>query len=206
MLAAKLVEAERTVALVLAFTLVAMPPIEDPRDVEAFDIFVLAVFTLVATPPSVAPSDDEAAFVLLLMAVWAAVIFPAVEAVPAVMLAANEDEAERTALLVLALMLAARLDEAEVTSDWRAKEPTERPAPVKVLEPNDQIWEAVRFELPVERARPIEPGVVRVEVATFQTSAARVPKVVSERVAADQTLVGMVEAREVEAVRTVASV
>lgn len=50
------------------------------------------------------------------------------------------------------------------------------------------------------------PGVVRVDVATFQTSDARVPNVVSDRVADDQTLIGMVEARDVEAVRTVASV
>ena len=50
------------------------------------------------------------------------------------------------------------------------------------------------------------PAVVRVAVATFQTSAARVPNVVSERVADDQTLSGIVAAREVEAVRTVAAV
>ena len=50
------------------------------------------------------------------------------------------------------------------------------------------------------------PGVVRLLVATFHTSDARVPNVVSDLVPDDQTAVGMVEAREVEAVRTVASV
>ena len=77
---------------------------------------------------------------------------------------------------------------------------------MRVRDPNDQTCEAVRFELPVERAKPIVPGPVSVDVATFQTSEARVPKVVSERVADDQTLSGMVEASEVEAVRTVAFV
>ena len=46
------------------------------------------------------------------------------------------------------------------------------------------------------------PAVVRVDVATFHTSDASVPKVVRERVAEDQTARGMVAAREVEAVRT----
>jgi hypothetical protein len=46
-----------------------------------------------------------------------------------------------------------------------------------------------------------------VDVATFQTSAAKVPKFESVLVLPlPQTAVGMVEAREVEAVRTVASV
>ena len=62
------------------------------------------------------------------------------------------------------------------------------------------------MELPVPSARPIEPGVVRVDVATFQTSAASVPKVVRDRVAEDQTLSGIVAAKDVEAVETVASV
>ena len=50
------------------------------------------------------------------------------------------------------------------------------------------------------------PAVVRVAVAIFQTSDAKVPNVVRERVPLDQTLSGIVAAREVEAVRTVASV
>ena len=64
----------------------------------------------------------------------------------------------------------------------------------------------MRLELPVERARPIVPVFVRVEVATFQTSAARVPKLESVLPVVAQTAVGMVEARLVEAVRTVESV
>ena len=53
---------------------------------------------------------------------------------------------------------------------------------------------------------PIVPGFVRVDVATFHTSAARVPKVVRERVPDDQTLRGILDARDVDAVNTVASV
>jgi len=49
------------------------------------------------------------------------------------------------------------------------------------------------------------PAVVRVDVAIFQTSDASVPNVVRERVPLDQTLSGIVEAREVDAVSTVAS-
>jgi hypothetical protein len=45
-----------------------------------------------------------------------------------------------------------------------------------------------------------------VRVGAFQTSAARVPKVVRDLDVAAQTLVGIVEASEVEAVRTVALV
>jgi hypothetical protein len=53
---------------------------------------------------------------------------------------------------------------------------------------------------------PIVPAVVSVLVATFQTSAARVPNVVSERVPFAQTAVGIVEASEVDAFSTVAFV
>ena len=77
---------------------------------------------------------------------------------------------------------------------------------MSVREANDQTCEAVRFELPVERARPIVPGPVSVDVAIFQTSEASVPKDVSERVALFQTFKGIVEARDVDAVRTVAFV
>ncbi len=58
----------------------------------------------------------------------------------------------------------------------------------------------------VASCRPIEPGVVRVDVATFHTSAARVPNVVSVRVATDQTAAGIVPASDVDAVSTVAFV
>ena len=54
--------------------------------------------------------------------------------------------------------------------------------------------------------RPVVPAVVRVDVATFHTSAASVPNVVRERVELAQTAVGIVEANEDEAVKTVASV
>ena len=157
------------------------------KDEDAFNTLVFVVETLVPIVDSVLPRLDDAAFILLLIAVWAAVIFPAVLAVPAV-------------------IADAKLVEALVTSDCTASEPDERPAPVRVLEPKLQICEAVRLELPVERARPMVPLFVSVEVATFQTSAASVPNVVSERVPADQTAAGMVDANEVEAVRTVASV
>ena len=50
------------------------------------------------------------------------------------------------------------------------------------------------------------PAVVRVDVAIFHTSAARVPNVVRDREADDQTLSGIVAARDVDAVNTVASV
>lgn len=48
--------------------------------------------------------------------------------------------------LIFAARFAAREDEAEVTSDCTAREPEERPAPVRVRVPNDQTWEAVRPE------------------------------------------------------------
>ena len=50
------------------------------------------------------------------------------------------------------------------------------------------------------------PAVVRVDDATFQTSEAKVPKLERVRVLLAQTAVGIVEAKDVEAVSTVASV
>lgn len=50
------------------------------------------------------------------------------------------------------------------------------------------------------------PGAVKVEVATFHTSDTRLPNVVNDLVALDQTFSGIVAAKEVLAVRTVASV
>jgi len=110
------------------------------------------------------------------------------------------------------VIAAAIEEEAVVTSDCNANEPEVRPAPVRVRVPNDQTSAAVRVPPPLEPVpanvswRPVVPGVVKVDVATFQTSDARVPKVVSERVPLAQTAVGMVEAKEVEAVRTVEAV
>jgi len=86
-------------------------------------------------------------------------------------------------------------DTAEVTSDWTANEPEESEASVRSRVAYDQTWAAVR----------VEPE-VRVRVPFVQTSEARVPKVVRDRAVDDQTLRGMVEAKDVEAVRTVASV
>jgi hypothetical protein len=51
-----------------------------------------------------------------------------------------------------------------------------------------------------------EPPLVRVRVPLVQTSAAKVPKVVRDREALDQTANGIVAPREVEAVSTVALV
>lgn len=108
--------------------------------------------------------------------------------------------------MVLALILAASEVEAVVTSDCIASAPTERPAPVRVRDPNVHTCEAVRPVALVASWRPIVPGVVRVDVATFQTSAARVPKLESVLPVDAHTAVGIVEARLVEAVKTVASV
>ncbi len=83
-------------------------------------------------------------------------------------------------VLLTAVVTAAMLVESEVealvTSDCTARDPDERPAPVSV----------------------------RVPLA--QTSAARVPNVVKDLVALDQTARGIVAPRDVEAVRTVALV
>ena len=59
---------------------------------------------------------------------------------------------------------------------------------------------------PFARARPIDPGAVKVLVATFHTADTREPNISRERPVTDQTAVGMVAANDVEAVRTVASV
>jgi len=99
--------------------------------------------------------------------------------------------------------------DAFVTSDCTASEPDDRPAPVSVLPAKLHTCEAVKLDppdTPFAKALPIVPALVRVLVATFQTADTRVPKVSRERPLTAQTAVGMVEAREVEAVRTVASV
>jgi len=228
MFAANEVEAARTAAFVLALIPVETPAIDAPSELEAFNTFVFVVPTLVPTAANVAPRLVEARSVCELtaeeMTEFCALVF-------AFMLAANEVEAVAIAELVFALIFIARLDdafrilvfavvifvlavasvapselEAFVTSDCTASEPDDRPAPVSVRVPKVHTCEAVRPEDPLERARPMLPGVVRLEVATFQTADTRVPKVSSERPLTAQTAVGMVEAREVEAVRTVASV
>ena len=80
---------------------------------------------------------------------------------------------------------------------------------MRVREPKVQTSDAVRLPEPLvllASCLPIVPAVVSVDVATFHTSAASVPKFVSERLADDQTLSGIVAARDVDAVRTVAFV
>ena len=100
-------------------------------------------------------------------------------------------------------MLAEIDEDAEVTSDCKASAPTSIVPSDKRRVANVQTSEALR---PVDNCFPIVPAFVRVEVAMFHTSEAREPKVVRVRVPFSQTAVGMVEAREVEAVNTVASV
>jgi len=97
--------------------------------------------------------------------------------------------------------------EAFVTSDCRASDPDERPAPVSVRVPKLQTPDAVNwFAEFVARTLPMVPAPVSVDVATFQTSDANVPNDVRVREADDQTARGIVAANEVEAVRTVAFV
>ena len=126
---------------------------------------------------------------------------------------ARADEALLTAVFVFAFtavfpveIASASDDDAFVTSDCTANDPELSPAPVRVREPKVQTCDAVSPVAFVASCRPIDPGVVNVDVATFHTSAASVPNVVSEREADDQTLSGIVAARDVDAVNTVAFV
>lgn len=72
--------------------------------------------------------------------------------------------------------------------------------------PNDQTCDAVKAFALVASSWPIVPAPVRVDEATFQTSAARVPKLERVLVPFDQTAAAIVDESDVEAVRTVASV
>jgi hypothetical protein len=92
------------------------------------------------------------------------------------------------------LTIATTEEVAVVRSESVARDPEERPAPVRVRVPAAQMSEAI--------ATPL----VRERVPFSQISATRVPKVVRERVVAFQTLVGILVAREEEAARTVALV
>jgi predicted RNA-binding Zn ribbon-like protein len=132
------------------------------------------------------------------------------------MTAASDEEAVRIVLSVwlftavvcvsvCALTFVVSFAVAVFTSAVVARVPELKPAPVKVRAPNDQIAVGV-VPVFVESWRPVVPAVMRVEVATFQTSAASVPKFESVLVVLAQTAVGMVAKSEVEAVRTVASV
>jgi hypothetical protein len=137
------------------------------------------------------------------------VIFPAVLAVPAVIAEAILVEAVPTTLFVFALtaevpaVIAAAIDvEAVVTFAAVAREPLESVASVRLRVANDHTCEAVRLVPLFASAIPVVPGVVSVDVATFQTSAAKVPNVVSERVPFAHTATGIVDARLEDAVST----
>jgi hypothetical protein len=173
------VEAARIAAFVFALIPVPTPAIEAPRDVLALSILVFVVLMFVFAVARVAPSDVEAFEILVPFAVTLVLIVAKV--------APSE---------VLAVVMSVTL----------AREPLVRVASVRFRVANDQTCDAVRDEEFVASCIPIDPGVVRVEVAIFHTSEARVPKVVSVRVADVQTLSGMFAAKDVDAVRTVALV
>jgi hypothetical protein len=210
MVAARDVEAVRTVAFVLLLILVIADDTCEfvfgltrarvaPSEVLALRMFVPFVVTFELTEAKVAPREVEARFVLALTAevipdVWAFVL--------AFTLATIEVEAVSTVASVFALIA----DCAEVTLAAVARDPAVRVASVRFRVPNVHTCEAVREEPPKARTFPIVPGVVRVDVATFHTSAARVPNVVSDLVAEVQTLSGIVAASDVDAVSTVAFV
>jgi hypothetical protein len=106
---------------------------------------------------------------------------------------------------VPAVIAEARDDEAFVTSDVFARVPDVRVASVRLRVANDQTCEAV---IPVARESclPVVPSAMTLEVAMFQTSEARVPNVVRDRVVALHTPAGIVARSDVEAVKTVALV
>ena len=163
---------------------------------------------------------NTVASVLLLIVVIAEAIVPAVLAVPASILAEREVEAasifasvfafttpaiEEEARFVFAFILATIDEEAVVISDCRAREPESSVASDSLRVANDHTSDAVIPDaVLVDRWRPIEPGVVRVDVATFHTAAVRVPKSFNDLVPENaHTAVGIVEPSDVEAVRTV---
>jgi hypothetical protein len=176
------------------------------------------VSVLALTARVTAPREVDATSVLLLMAVMAAATCAFVLVLTPPMREPMEVDAVRMDAAVDAVpaeIAEAILVDAVVTLAAVAREPAESVASVRFLVPYDQMDASVR-ELPprVETATsrlsticlPTVPTPFRVEVATFQTSAASVPKDVSVRVPVDQTLVGMVARSEVDAVRTVALV
>jgi hypothetical protein len=116
---------------------------------------------------------------------------------------------------VLALITAARDVVAVVTSDSVAREPTVSDPSVRFRVANVQMSEAVISpSLSVDtttsrlstRCLPTVPAPFSVDVATFQTSAARVPNEVRVLVLFDHTAVGIVAKSDDDAVRTVALV
>ena len=209
MLVASEVDAFRIDAFVFAFTFVCEARILADSDDDARLVFALTAevipdvcefvlaFTSVVTLATDVPSDVEAfridEFVLLLIVVTAPLTWEFV--LP-------------FTLAVSAVIAEAREEEAEVISDNLAREPDDKVASVRLRVANVQTSEAV---IPVDtllaNCFPIVPAPVRVEVAMFQTSAARVPKFDNVLVYAPvQTAVGIVEASDDEAVSTVAFV
>ncbi len=201
MVAPREVEAVRTVAFVLllivviaeaivAFTAEVPAAILAASEVEAFNtvLFVLELIAVVLLVMFVAREVEAAS----------TVAFVFVFTTPAI----DEDAVVTMAFVFAftAVVTAAILVESEVealvTSDCTAREPDERVASVRFLVPYVHTSAAVREP----------PPLVRVRVPLVQTSAARVPNVVRDREALDQTARGIVAPRDVDAVRTVALV
>jgi hypothetical protein len=176
--------------------------------------FETAEFVFVLTPATI---DDEAfpttVFVFELTDEMtdepSLFVLALTDAVPADIAEASEVDAFVTAVLTFEIAVAIE-DDADVTSDCNASVPEVSVPAVSVRVPNDQTSAAVKLEPPpiepVANTFPIVPAVVKVDVATFQTSDANVPNDVRVREADDQTARGIVAANEVEAVRTVALV
>jgi hypothetical protein len=174
--------------------------ITEASEVEA-ERTVALVFELTDAVPAVIAEaiEDEAVLVLALITAASEVEAPrtvelvlelTAEVMPAVFetIEALRDEEALFVLLLIAVSVELRL--AAVASEPVSSVPSERRRVAYV-----QTSEAVR-----------EEPLVNVLVPFVHTSAAKVPKVVREREVADQTAVGIVEASEVEAVRTVALV
>ena len=200
MTAANDVEAVRTVEFVLLLTAVVPAPIAEPSD----ELAVVIVPAVDAVPADIADASEDDAFVTSVFVpvmrepidVEAVPIVDAVEAVPAVIAEAREVEAVRTVELVFELtavvpaVIAEPRDEVAVVRFTSvASDPVSRFASERRRVANVQTSFAVRLVL------------VRVRVPLSQISATRVPNVVKERVGDAQTAVGIVEARDVEAVR-----
>ena len=180
MFAASEEEAVLTTLLVLALTALVPEAIATASPLEAFPTVVF-VFALTEAVPAVifAPileANDEDAlpttllvFAFTLVGIFAAsddeaipttlAVFALTAEFPVEIASARALDALLTEVFVFALIFAANELDAFVTSDCTASEPELRDAPV------------------------------RVRVVAFQTSVARVPNVVRERVPADQTAV-----------------
>lgn len=151
--------------------------IVERRDVEAVSTVAFVFELIVETAEVIAEASDELAFPTTVF------VFELTEAVPAETADAIDDEAVEMSAFVF------------VTSDSTAKDPAVKVASVKLRVAYVQTSPAVK-----------EPPLVSVLVPFVQTSAARVPNVVRDRAELFQTAVGIVEAIDVDAVKTVAFV